>query len=60
MDGTGRLPGCGGEVVDLEQSFYITEPRLLNPDEQKQFCQKVVNSLGGGGCEMRGAESNIG
>lgn len=44
-DGTESLPACGGDKVDLEQQFIMPEERLLNPDEQKQFCEVVVSSM---------------
>jgi len=45
-EGTGNIPSCGGDTVQVEQTFYVTEPRLLNPDEQVSFCQKVVDAMG--------------
>ena len=44
-DGTETLPACGGDKVELEQQFIMPEERLLNPDEQKQFCEVVVSSM---------------
>lgn len=44
-DGTESLPACGGDKVDLEQQFIMPEERLLNPDEQKEFCEVVVSSM---------------
>ena len=29
--GTGSISGCGGAVVELEQVFFLNEPRLLSP-----------------------------
>eukprot|EP00804_Cyclotella_cryptica_P019763 CCRYP_009664-RA/>CCRYP_009664-RA protein AED:0.11 eAED:0.11 QI:135/1/0.94/1/1/1/17/0/2177 len=46
-DGTGKVPGCGGDVMTFSQVFFLSEPRLLNPDEQKSFCAKVYNSISG-------------
>ena len=31
VGGTGSIPGCGGAVVELEQVFFLNEPRLLSP-----------------------------
>jgi len=45
-EGTGNIPSCGGDTVQVEQTFFVTEPRLLNPDEQVSFCQKVVDAMG--------------
>ena len=45
-EGTATIPRCGGDVVEMKQRFFVTEPRLLNPDEQKSFCEKVVNAMG--------------
>ena len=44
--GTATISGCGGESVQMKQRFFITEPRLLNPDEQKSFCMKIVDAMG--------------
>ena len=44
-DGTASLSGCGGSVVTLQQSFFVSEARVLIPDEQKAFCEQVVASV---------------
>ena len=44
--GTATISGCGGESVQMKQRFFVTEPRLLNPDEQKSFCKKIVDAMG--------------
>eukprot|EP00804_Cyclotella_cryptica_P019736 CCRYP_009662-RD/>CCRYP_009662-RD protein AED:0.10 eAED:0.10 QI:0/0.90/0.86/1/0.90/0.86/23/166/2685 len=46
-DGTGEVPGCGGDIMTFSQVFFLSEPRLLNPDEQKSFCAKVYNAISG-------------
>jgi hypothetical protein len=33
--------------MTFSQVFYLTEPRLLNPDEQKSFCAKVYDAVTG-------------
>ena len=45
-DGAATLSGCGGIVIELEQSFIVSEPRKLTPEEQRAFCGKVAESVG--------------
>lgn len=46
--GTASIPGCGGSTVTLEQKFIISEPRILIPEEQKAYCDRVVASIAEG------------
>lgn len=32
--------------MEVKQTFFVTEPRLLSPDEQVSFCKKVVDTMG--------------
>jgi hypothetical protein len=43
--GTASLSGCGGCVIQLRQSFHVSESRVLIPDEQTAFCGVVVASV---------------
>jgi hypothetical protein len=43
--GTASLSGCGGCVIQLRQSFYVSEARVLIPDEQTAFCGVVVANV---------------
>lgn len=42
IDGVETTSGCGGSVIDMHQTFRISQPRLLTPDEQKRFIDLVV------------------
>ena len=42
------MPGCGGDTVAVKQTFFVTEPRLLNPESGRtsSFFSKVVSAMG--------------
>ncbi len=46
--GTESIPGCGGSTVTVEQKFIISEPRILIPEEQKAYCDRVIASIAEG------------
>lgn len=46
--GTASIPGCGGSAVTVEQKFIVSEPRILIPEEQKAYCDRVVASIAQG------------
>lgn len=46
INGNGVLPGCGGDVVQLDQIFRVAEDRLLIPLEQVGFCRIVKQFMG--------------
>ena len=39
--GTGLVPGCAGDSLELVQTFDIDEPRFMTGEEQKAFCNLV-------------------
>ncbi|KAL3805312.1 hypothetical protein HJC23_009019 [Cyclotella cryptica] len=43
--GTGKVPGCGGDVMTFSQVIDVSEPRLLLPEEQKRFCAIVYDAV---------------
>jgi hypothetical protein len=45
--GTGKVPGCGGDVMSFSQVLMVEEPRVLSPDEQKNFCGKIYEAITG-------------
>lgn len=46
--GTASIPGCGGSAIIIEQNFIVSEPRILIPEEQKAYCDRVVASIAEG------------
>ena len=45
IDGVETTSGCGGSVIDMYQTFLISQPRLLSVDEQKDFISIIVASM---------------
>lgn len=44
-EGEGKVSGCGGDELDITQTLVVSQPRLLSPEEQTQFCQLVTDGM---------------
>ena len=47
-DGTGIVDGCGGDIVEIEQVFTVTEDRILTRSEQQDLCETLADCISQG------------
>jgi len=54
-DGTGTIDGCGGDIVEIEQVFTVSEDRILTRPEQQDLCESLAEciSQGSNGVEVK-------
>ena len=48
VDGTGTIDGCGGDIVEIEQVFTVTEDRILTRSEQQDLCVALAECISEG------------
>ena len=48
VDGTGIVDGCGGDIVEIEQVFTVTEDRILTRSEQQDLCVALAECISEG------------